>query len=480
MLSKAPRRAFGGLLGNTALPLTVRAVPPLLAAVDLVVIVTLSVLSGLTYHYLVLQHPVGINVFFGSGLVVGALFVSLLYANDVYNWPRHTPRRFSVSLVWTLVFLFLIAVSFMLKMSEELSRGSIVLFYVIGLGVVTLVRAFMDRKVEEALSAQLLRGRRVALVADALELDGGELLQELDGNGCKIEKILVVPETKDKAVSETSEKPWLRELAASVRQTGADEVIIAVNWSRPAVVSDIAGALRKLPLRVSLVADRTARRLLDGQPTQIASLAAVELQRAPLTSLERTCKRCLDLFIAVCGGLVMLPLLGVVAIAIRIDSRGPVLFRQARMGFNGRVFRIYKFRTMTTTDDGLRVEQARRNDPRVTRVGYWLRRMSIDEVPQLLNVLKGEMSVVGPRPHALAHDNAYDEMIANYALRNRVKPGITGWAQVNGLRGETPTVDYMKRRVEHDLWYIDNWRLSLDFKILVRTVTAILKTSGVY
>lgn len=479
MLSNAPRRAFGGVSGSSLVPLTVRAVPPLLASVDLIVIVTFSVLTGLAYHYVVLKQTGGISLFVGSGLVVGALFVTLLYANDVYNWPKHTPKRFSVTLIWTLVFLFLIAVSFMLKISDDLSRGSILSFYVIGLGVVKLVRAFMDRKVEEALSARLLRGRRVALVADSLELDDGALLQELDGNGCEIEKVLLLPEAKDAAGIDT-QKPWLRELATSVRQTRADEVIIAVNWSRPAIVTEIAGALRKLPMPVSLVADRPARRLLDGQIIQIASLTAVELQRAPLTPLERTCKRCIDLLIVVCGGLLILPVFVLVAVAIRLDTPGPVLFRQDRMGFNGRSFKIYKFRSMTTADNGTQIEQARRNDPRVTRIGYWLRRWSIDELPQLLNVLKGEMSVVGPRPHALAHDNAYDAMIANYALRSRVKPGITGWAQVNGLRGETPTVDYMQRRVEHDVWYIDNWRLSLDFKILARTVTALLNTRGVY
>jgi lipopolysaccharide/colanic/teichoic acid biosynthesis glycosyltransferase len=145
-----------------------------------------------------------------------------------------------------------------------------------------------------------------------------------------------------------------------------------------------------------------------------------------------------------------------VALAVRLDSRGPILFRQNRNGFNGRPFRIYKFRSMTVMEDGAVVTQAKRDDARVTRVGRFLRRSSLDELPQLLNVLKGDMSLVGPRPHALAHDDHYSGLLAEYAFRHHVKPGITGWAQVNGFRGETPTIDLMKRRIDLDLQYIAN------------------------
>jgi undecaprenyl-phosphate galactose phosphotransferase/putative colanic acid biosynthesis UDP-glucose lipid carrier transferase len=176
----------------------------------------------------------------------------------------------------------------------------------------------------------------------------------------------------------------------------------------------------------------------------------------------------------------LLPLMIVVAVAIKLDSRGPVLFRQHRTGFNGRAFSIYKFRTMTTMENGSQVRQATRNDDRVTRLGRFLRSSSIDELPQLINVIAGHMSLVGPRPHALAHDDYYSRLISDYALRQHVKPGITGWAQVNGLRGETADVEVMRRRVEYDLWYVSNWSFLLDLKVIVRTCIQVLNSSDAY
>jgi lipopolysaccharide/colanic/teichoic acid biosynthesis glycosyltransferase len=166
----------------------------------------------------------------------------------------------------------------------------------------------------------------------------------------------------------------------------------------------------------------------------------------------------------------LLPLLTVVSLLILAESGRPLFFRQRRYGFNQQEFRIIKFRTMTTLDDGDVVPQARRNDPRVTPLGRFLRKWNIDELPQLVNVLKGDMSLVGPRPHALSHNREYEQKIALYARRHNVPPGITGWAQVNGLRGETDTEEKMRRRVDHDLYYIDNWSPWLDLRILLLTL----------
>jgi exopolysaccharide biosynthesis polyprenyl glycosylphosphotransferase len=180
-------------------------------------------------------------------------------------------------------------------------------------------------------------------------------------------------------------------------------------------------------------------------------------------------KRVFDIVIASIAIALLTPVLLLVATLIKLDSPGPAFFVQRRYGFNQRQFRIFKFRTMTTMDDGDEVLQARRSDPRVTRIGNRLRRWNIDEVPQLFNVLLGDMSLVGPRPHALTHDREYERKISIYARRHNVKPGITGWAQVNGYRGQTDD-EKMRKRVEYDLYYIDNWSLWLDFFILIRTV----------
>lgn len=188
----------------------------------------------------------------------------------------------------------------------------------------------------------------------------------------------------------------------------------------------------------------------------------------------------LDVTVAATSLMLLTPLLFAAAIAIKLESRGPVIFRQQRHGFNGRSFTIYKLRTMKVQEDGAAVVQATTSDPRVTRVGRVLRSTSIDELPQLLNVLQGHMSVVGPRPHALVHDYEYGRMIANYSFRHHVKPGITGWAQVHGYRGGTPRLELMERRIALDLWYIDNWSVVLDIRIILRTVFELVRAQNAY
>jgi putative colanic acid biosynthesis UDP-glucose lipid carrier transferase len=185
--------------------------------------------------------------------------------------------------------------------------------------------------------------------------------------------------------------------------------------------------------------------------------------------LTAAAKRGLDLTIAIALLVGLAPLLLAIALVIRFESAGPALFRQRRLGLNGKTFRIFKFRSMHVLEDGEQVRQAEPGDTRITRVGRFLRASSLDELPQLVNVVLGEMSLVGPRPHAIAHDRQYGVLIADYALRRRVKPGITGWAQINGLRGPTPTIDMMRRRVDHDVWYVQNESVSLDLKIMLRT-----------
>ncbi|MBU6298543.1 MAG: sugar transferase [Alphaproteobacteria bacterium] len=191
-------------------------------------------------------------------------------------------------------------------------------------------------------------------------------------------------------------------------------------------------------------------------------------------------KRVLDLFVAVPAFVLVAPLLALLALLIRMDSAGPALFRQKRLGYRGRPFDILKLRTMRVQEDGEIVVQARRDDARTTRIGRWLRMLSLDELPQLLNVINGEMSLVGPRPHALVHDTHYARLIANYKRRQDVKPGITGWAQIHGLRGATPTVEIMSRRVDFDAWYANHACLALDLKILFRTPLEVFRRRNAY
>jgi len=189
-------------------------------------------------------------------------------------------------------------------------------------------------------------------------------------------------------------------------------------------------------------------------------------------------KRMLDVADAVALVVLFAPLLALVSLAIALDSPGPLLFCQRRTGMGGQTFGIFKFRSMHVLEDGAEVTQASAHDPRVTRVGRIIRKLSLDELPQLFNVIAGDMSLVGPRPHAVAHDEHYGDAISNYAVRQRVKPGITGWAQVNGARGATPTLDVMQRRVDLDAWYVAHASMALDLKILLRTPLAVLSSEN--
>jgi len=248
------------------------------------------------------------------------------------------------------------------------------------------------------------------------------------------------------------------------------DVVITLPWNADDRLVNIIDRLRSLPVHVYLGSDligyhfpRHHRRHLEGVPV-------LEIASVPLSGWSGLVKAVEDKILAVLALAVLSPLLLLIAVAIKLDSRGPILFRQARYGFNNEVIIVNKFRTMVhDRPPEVGVPQASRGDQRVTRVGRLLRRMSFDELPQLLNVLAGSMSMVGPRPHAVEHNEQYAALIGGYHGRHRVKPGITGWAQVNGLRGETTTVDQMRRRVEYDIHYIENWSPWLDFRILVFT-----------
>ncbi len=225
--------------------------------------------------------------------------------------------------------------------------------------------------------------------------------------------------------------------------------------------------------------------MLDGIPCAVDFLpAGSETKLAAANCNERwalrSSKRFFDLVIAIPALIALAPFLLVLSLLIRLDSAGPALFRQTRLGHQGRPFSIFKFRTMTVLENGPTIEQARRDDARTTRMGRWLRAFSLDELPQLINVIKGEMSLVGPRPHALAHDALYARLIPHYGLRQSVKPGITGWAQIHGLRGATPTVEVMSKRVDHDAWYADHASLALDLQILFRTPLEVIRRRNAY
>jgi Undecaprenyl-phosphate glucose phosphotransferase len=232
----------------------------------------------------------------------------------------------------------------------------------------------------------------------------------------------------------------------------------------------LASALSELPVDVHVVPVEAIDLMAVSRITQFGNMVTMRIFQSPLTPFNRAIKRAFDVAAAITGLILLSPFFVVVALAIKADSRGPVLFRQTRHGYNNEPIRVLKFRSMTVMEDGDNFRPVIRHDPRVTRLGRFMRHTNIDELPQLFNVLVGDMSLVGPRPHATSQNEVFAELISSFSRRHNVKPGITGWAQVNGYRGETDTLEKMLRRVEHDLYYIDNWSLLLDLKIIVMTL----------
>jgi Undecaprenyl-phosphate glucose phosphotransferase len=281
------------------------------------------------------------------------------------------------------------------------------------------------------------------------------------------------------------------ELIAFVQQNRVDEIFLALPWSADTRILDILRIFRALPVPVRLAPDSTLLHpALNGQDASAAALTPV-IRRPPLSPWGQFVKSIADRGLAAFVLLWFSPLLAAIALAIKLDSRGKILFRQNRLGFNNQPFPVYKFRTMRAARSGDEMlKQAQRSDPRVTRVGGFLRRWSLDELPQLLNVLQGNMSLVGPRPHpmwrqasdlwAQGGSEPLEAIIHEYASRHRMKPGITGWAQISGYRGETATLERMHKRVELDVFYIDHWSLWLDLKIVLLTFLALFKSGEAY
>jgi len=276
----------------------------------------------------------------------------------------------------------------------------------------------------------------------------------------------------------------LDDLLVFARRHRIDEVVVALPWSAEGRLLDCLKKLRALPCDVRLCTDLIGFHLPNRGLGEIAGLPVLHVFDRPMNGVALLVKTLEDRLLAALALLFTAPLAVVIAVAIKLTSPGPVLYRQPRGGFNGEVFEVLKFRTMRVdacdagTETGL--GHATKDDPRVTPIGRWLRRTSLDELPQLLNVLRGEMSLVGPRPHAVAHDDRYAEVVDRYLARHRVKPGITGLAQVSGCRGEIRSLAEMQRRVELDLHYIQNWSLLLDLKILWRTLRAGLRDPRAY
>lgn len=414
------------------------------------------------------------NAAVGIGTIAAVLFLVGAWASGLYRISALlVPQLRHVALVSGAVCLLLTANLFVLKAGADVSRGFLITYAAVLLLAESLVRILIGVILSYLVAQRVIVGRRAVIVGSPFELSRLNPRDLFRSFGLSEIGRVAIPQSHQEPLDGLD---WAAAEAVRVARTmRADEFVIATPWADADHVDRIEQGLRLSPLPVRLLPDSGARTLLarHGRSGE-GSFRLIDLQREPVGLAGRIAKRSLDLVVASVALLLLFPLLSGAALAIRLDSAGSAIFRQRRNGFDQRTFTIYKFRTMSVLEDHGSISQASRDDARVTRVGRFLRRSSIDELPQLWNVVKGDMSLVGPRPHALAHDQHYEQEIGDYCVRHHVKPGITGWAQVNGLRGETRDTARMERRVEFDLWYITNWSLLLDLRIMLRTCLEVL------
>lgn len=262
----------------------------------------------------------------------------------------------------------------------------------------------------------------------------------------------------------------LSEMHNYVKTSNVESIYLSLPMTTQQRVMSLLDELRDTTVSIYFVPDMFVTSLIQGHVGAVGEMPVVAVCESPFTGINGIIKRLSDIVLSILILILISPLLLIIAIAIKLSSPGPVIFKQRRYGLDGDEIIIYKFRSMTVAEDGDVIRQAQKDDQRITPLGALLRRYSLDELPQFLNVLQGSMSVVGPRPHAVAHNEIYRKLIKGYMSRHKVKPGITGWAQVNGLRGETKTLDKMKTRIDFDLDYLRNWSLQLDLHIILKTI----------
>ena len=272
----------------------------------------------------------------------------------------------------------------------------------------------------------------------------------------------------------------IKDVANYAREHNIQMIFISLPMSAQPRIREILDDLHDATASIYFLPDINAFELMQARFNNVGGIPVVAVCESPFSGVDSVVKNVSDLMIASFLLIILSPVMLGIALAVVLTSPGPAIFRQRRYGLNGEEIIVYKFRSMTVSEDGAKVVQAQKNDARVTKIGAFLRRTSLDELPQFINVLQGRMSIVGPRPHAVAHNELYRKLIKGYMLRHKVRPGITGWAQVNGMRGETEVLDKMQGRIDHDLYYLQNWSIWLDLWIILRTVWVVFRRENAY
>lgn len=445
--------------------------------IEFVGVIVMAVAVAVAYHTIWLQTSFDLQKYAAAGIIGATGLTALLRRDGYYEFEQLLAANGAMRAIfsrWVLVAFAILAFGFAFKVSESFSRA-----WFFGWTLGSLVFLLATRQIAALIVRAMIRdggvfARRIAIVGVTNEAVGFASTVTRTANGVTVIGVFDDGSGTAPDCSELSPVGGLDELERAARQGAVDDIVIASMQSDKAAMARLVRRLSILPVSVSICPSGHWLNHLGGAVTQLGSANVLSLYRRPLEGWGGVIKNVEDFVLGAILLVAASPVLLIIAAAIKFQDRGPVLFAQQRHGFNNSVFKIYKFRTMTVAEDGDVVTQAQKNDPRITPLGGFLRRYSLDELPQLINVVAGQMSLVGPRPHALAHNHQYARMIENYSGRHKVKPGITGWAQVNGYRGETSENELMEERVRFDLAYIDNWSVWFDFKILILTFVAVV------
>lgn len=450
---------------------------------DFMLLTVISVVVAYFYHVEVLLASFDFQRYAAAGILGATIFTTLLRRDGFYEFNRLLSVTQTIPGViarLAMVVLGLIAFAYALKTAESYSRFWLFAWTGISAGFLFLTRYGVAQVLKRMVREGGVFARRVAVIgATETAAKFAEYVKNSEEavSVVGVYRVGTNPTEHEKAFDLTGD---LAQLARLARQGEIDDIVIAKPEASGSDMKYLVDRLSILPVSISICSSAHWLDHTGGEVVRIGGAPLLSLYRRPLEGWGSVLKSLEDRV----GGLFLLlvasPLMILIALGIKLQGRGPILFAQERHGFNHSVFKIYKFRTMTVMENGEKIQQATLNDPRITPLGKMLRRYSLDELPQLLNVVKGDMSLVGPRPHALAHNHQYAQTVENYSGRHKVKPGITGWAQVNGCRGETSENEMMAERVRYDLEYIDNWSLLFDIKILVMTVKAVLFPKNAY
>jgi Undecaprenyl-phosphate glucose phosphotransferase len=419
-----------------------------------------------------------------AGLAVAAFQFAGAYRMAAFRGLPKTALK--LLLGWSLAFLVVLGGLALVGLSGPDAWAWITGFYLAGLAALLAGRAallgFVGAKLREGAF-----DRRTAIVGGGAPAE--ELIRALEASGDKSLRIVGVFDDRDgdRSSDVVAGHPKLGnvdDLVAYARRSRLDLIVFTVPITAEARILQMLAKLWVLPIDIRLSAHATKLKLRPRAYSYLGGAPMLDVFDKPLADWDVIVKAAFDRAVAFCALVCLAPVLIAVALAVKLSSRGPALFRQKRYGFNNELIEVYKFRSMYVDQgDAAAAQLVTKGDPRVTPIGRVIRKTSLDELPQLLNVLKGDLSLVGPRPHALqakAANTLYDQVVDGYFARHKVKPGITGWAQINGWRGETDTSEKIQKRVEHDLYYIENWSIALDLKILLKTPLSLLKTENAY